>query len=296
MRRLLNHAFSESALREQEPLVTRYFDLLIERLHDQTRHLEHCTVNVVQWYNFTTFDILGDLCFDEPFGALAKGQYHSWIANISQSVKLLNVIRVSRAYPIVSNAIFALFRLFPQAMRARAEHRALTADKTDRRFKRQTDRKDFMRSVYDFKGVPCAKQFISSHILRHNDEKGMSIEEIKATSEILIIAGSETTATALSGATFYLLKNPSCLAKAIDEVRQAFVSASDITFDTVATRLPYLNACLEETLRIHPPAPTGLSRRTGPEGDIINERFVPANVSPCSRNVKHHQNIYPCRY
>lgn len=107
----------------------------------------------------------------------------------------------------------------------------------------------------------------------------MSIQEIKATSEILIIAGSETTATTLSGATFYMLKNPSCLARAIDEVRQAFVLESDITFATVAARLPYLNACLEETLRMYPPVPTTLSRRTGPEGDIINGRFVPANVS-----------------
>lgn len=294
---MLSHAFSESALREQEPLITRYFDLLTEKLLDQVRHLEHCTVNVVQWYNFTTFDILGDLCFDEPFGALATGQYHPWVAIIFQRFKVVSTFRIFRAYPIVGNVvIFALSRLFPQAMRAQAEHQALTAEKTDRRFKRQTDRRDFMRFVYGFVRNPCANHYIFSHILRHNDEKGMSIEEIKATSEVLIIAGSETTATTLSGATFYLLKNPLSLAKASDEVRQAFVRASDIAFDTVTTRLPYLNACLEETLRMYPPVPTALSRRTGPEGDVINGRFVPAHVSTCSGKPKYHRSIHSCRY
>lgn len=262
MRRLLSHAFSESALREQEPLITRYLDLLIGKLYDQARYPEHCTVDLVSWYNFTTFDILGDLCFDESFGALAKGQYHSWVANIFRSLKYARMFRVFRAYPIVGNVVFALFRLFPQATRAGAEHRALTAQKAEQRFERKTDRRDFM-----------------SYILRHNDEKGMTGEEIKATSGILIIAGSETTATLLSGATFHLLKNPSSLAKAVDEVRQAFLHASDITFDAVTTRLPYLNACLEETLRLYPPVPSVLPRRTGPEGDIINGRFIPPNIS-----------------
>ena len=118
----------------------------------------------------------------------------------------------------------------------------------------------------------------------------MTREEIKATSGILIIAGSETTATLLSGATFYLLKNPLCLMKAVDEVRQAFLRASDITFESVTTRLPYLNACLEETLRIYPPVPSVLPRRTGPEGDIINGRFVAPNVSTRSFKPRYHQN------
>ena len=35
MRKLLSHAFSDSALREQEPLMTHYFDLLVEKLKQQ---------------------------------------------------------------------------------------------------------------------------------------------------------------------------------------------------------------------------------------------------------------------
>ena len=107
----------------------------------------------------------------------------------------------------------------------------------------------------------------------------MTRDEIKATSGILVIAGSETTATLLSGATFLLLKNPSSLAKAVNEVRKSFVHASDITFASVTAQLPYLNACLEESLRLYPPVPTVLPRRTARDGDIINGHFVPPDVS-----------------
>jgi len=69
------------------------------------------------------------------------------------------------------------------------------------------------------------------------------------------------------------------MTKAVDEVRNTFFHASDITFASVTAQLPYLNACLEESLRLYPPVPSVLPRRTGSEGDIINGRFIPPDVS-----------------
>lgn len=284
IRRLLSHAFSDSALREQEELITSYLDLFIKKLHQQILGTAQGKINLVQWYNFTTFDILGDLCFDESFGALSKGQYHSWVANIFQSMKIARMFRVFRAYPIVGNLVFSLIKLLPQATKAGAEHRALTAEKTERRLDRRTNRKDFMRFASPLQSTNKISliRLPSSYILRYNDENGMTREEIKATSGILVIAGSETTATLLSGATFLLLKNPSVLAKAVEEVRNTLVNASDITFDSVKAQLPYLNACIEESLRLYPPVPSVLPRRTGPDGDVIDGHFIPPDVSKFS--------------
>lgn len=53
-----------------------------------------------------------------------------------------------------------------------------------------------------------------------------------------IIAGSETTATLLTGAVFLLLKNPKALQKLKDEIRSAFQSEDQITFSSVE-HLPY---------------------------------------------------------
>ena len=115
-------------------------------------------------------------------------------------------------------------------------------------------------------------------ILRHNDEKGMTRKEILQAASALVIAGSETTATLLSGSTFYLLKNPDCLRRVTDEVRGAFASADDIKLSTVE-KLPYLCAVLEESLRIYPPVPAVFLRRTKPDGLVVDGKFVPGNVS-----------------
>ena len=58
-RKLFAHAFSDSALLEQEPLLTHYFDLLITRLQLQIDGPAHGRVDMMAYYNFTTFDIIG---------------------------------------------------------------------------------------------------------------------------------------------------------------------------------------------------------------------------------------------
>jgi cytochrome P450 len=75
MRRLLNHAFSEAALREQEPLMNSYFDLLIQKLYEKIGGSTSVRVNIVRWFNFTLFDLVGDLCFGEDFDALKTEEY-----------------------------------------------------------------------------------------------------------------------------------------------------------------------------------------------------------------------------
>jgi len=69
MRRMLAHAFSTKALMEQEDIIQGYVDLLIKRVGQRYAEKErgpdgeYC--NLVKWYNYTTFDIIGDLAFGE---------------------------------------------------------------------------------------------------------------------------------------------------------------------------------------------------------------------------------------
>lgn len=108
----------------------------------------------------------------------------------------------------------------------------------------------------------------------------MTREEIISTARVLLIAGSETTATLLSGATYYLLTNPEILGKLQAEIRGTFQAENDITLQSLSNSclLPYLEAVLTESLRMYPPVPANLPRITGPGGDVVDGRFVPANV------------------
>lgn len=70
-RRLLAYAFSDKAMREQEPLIKVYVDLLITQLRKKVG-VGEATIDFVAWYNWTTFDIFGDLAFGEPFYCLEQ--------------------------------------------------------------------------------------------------------------------------------------------------------------------------------------------------------------------------------
>lgn len=76
-----------------------------------------------------------------------------------------------------------------------------------------------------------------------------------------------------------LLRHPDVYEKLSKEIRTAFKTEEDITME-VAHNLPYLTACIEENLRIFPPAPIGFLREIQKGGDTIDGHFVPGGVCP----------------
>lgn len=106
----------------------------------------------------------------------------------------------------------------------------------------------------------------------------MTTPEILETAAILMTAGAETAASSLATATFHLLKHPDAYKRANAEVRAAFTSNNDMRVKTVG-QLPYLNAVVEEVLRIHPPAAGVFARRTDARGATVCGEFIPPNVS-----------------
>lgn len=97
----------------------------------------------------------------------------------------------------------------------------------------------------------------------------MTEKEIISTFAILLLAGSEATATLLSAATFYLLKNPSVMEKLKSEIWNSFKTEEEIT-QISANKLKYYLAVLDEALRIHPPTPSGLPRLVPEGGRVVD--------------------------
>ncbi|PWY71706.1 benzoate 4-monooxygenase cytochrome P450 [Aspergillus heteromorphus CBS 117.55] len=172
-RRLLSHAFSERALSEQGPLIQRYVDLLLTR--QRTLATASKLVDVAEWYDYATFDIIGDLTFGESLSCLADSKYHAWVPVIFQTLKASVFVRAMLYY--VPQWLFTAF--VPARLKEmRNNHYRLTGERLYRRLSMQTDRPDFM-----------------SYILRHNDERDMTATEIQGISAIMMVAGTETAAT-----------------------------------------------------------------------------------------------------
>lgn len=173
-RRLQAHIFSEKALASQEPLVQDYAQQFVDSLITFSSKASDRSIDLGRWYNFATFDLIGDLAFGEPFNCLKTGIMHSWITLIFSLFENLVMISELRKYPPIGHL---LLLLIPQSIKNELlHHRQLSAEKAERRMATKTDRPDFM-----------------TYILKYNEtEKGMTAEEIKANAGVLIIAGSET--------------------------------------------------------------------------------------------------------
>ena len=109
-------------------------------------------------------------------------------------------------------------------------------------------------------------------------EKALSKAEIDSNCILFLMAGSETTATLLSGVTYLLLKNLRVYKKLIDEMRDTFKTQGDITIKKTK-EMKYLRACLLEALRYYPPVPTGFPRLVPRGGDVISGTYIPEGVS-----------------
>ncbi|KAH8632599.1 Isotrichodermin C-15 hydroxylase [Alternaria alternata] len=257
-RRLLAHAFSDAAIKEQEALIKQYVDKLFVQLRIEAAKKE--PVDMLKWYNFTTFDIIGDLVFGEPFHCLDNSDYHPWIAMIFAGIRAGSGMIALLKMPLLRWALPLL--VSKEDIQRRNEHKAMSKVKTERRIA--------------LGPTPNGRKDIMTYILRHNDEKGMSHEEILGNSDALIIAGSETTATALSGLTYWITTNPQALKNVQEEVRAAFSTEEEITMVSTG-QLKYLNACLEEAMRMYPPV-VETPPRISP-GEYVNGHYIAQGFS-----------------
>lgn len=134
----------------------------------------------------------------------------------------------------------------------------LTEAKVKSRIQKGSDRPDFL-----------------SNVLKHDGtEKGMTVDELVSNSYVLIIAGSETTATLLSGVTYYMLTVPGVFDKLKSEIRGTFSSEKEITWSAV-NQLKYTLAVLNEGLRMYPPLPFAFPRMVEGKGAFVCDRWVP---------------------
>lgn len=283
-RKLQSHAFSEKALKAQESYLQRYTRSFIDRLHDQVKGTSKGLVPMSMWYNFTTFDLIGDLAFAHSFGMTENAELHPWVKITFDYIKMMEFMRLTRIFPSVEKV---LHYFIPQSLKdVRTNHAKWSAEKAQARVQMNTDRQDFM-----------------SYLLKGDDKNGLTKDEINEAATILILAGSETvsfrlitnelgifrfmtngrdkqTATVLTGVTYFLLNRPETYERLKTEIRGSFTSDKEMDLSSLAQQ-NYLNACLEEGLRMYPPAPTAMPRRSPTGGGVVCGEVIPENVSPC---------------
>jgi cytochrome P450 len=82
LRRVFSPAFSEKAMKAQEPLFQKYADLMVLRAREAT------TTNLTKLFNYAAFDIMADLAFGESLGILENGKHSAWLETVFQTLRV----------------------------------------------------------------------------------------------------------------------------------------------------------------------------------------------------------------
>jgi cytochrome P450 len=269
-KKALAPAFSAKALREQEDIVHEYVDMFISQLENLGTGSRG--IDIGKALAWVTFDIIGALTFGESFDAVKTGTTHPWVSAIVDNIRQFDLIQMRRDVPLIT--LLLPFVVSVKRLKGQYElHQMLTIEKTAKRIENQhkITRDDFFR-----------------HII---EKGGYSRAGLEINADVLIVAGSETASTALTGMMYYLSQYPQCYEKLQKEIRGAFASVVEISGDATA-KLPYFHAVIEEGLRIYPPVAFGL-KRTSP-GANIGPDYIPAGtlVSTDTWTMHHHERYW----
>ncbi|KAL9110275.1 MAG: hypothetical protein Q9227_005182 [Pyrenula ochraceoflavens] len=226
-RRIWQHGFSDKALRSTETFVLenvkRWIDALDKRAVDQGNE----ELDMAQWCTWLTFDILGDMAYGQGWNLLQDETFR-WIpGTIMTCIETIHKISNLPIRPLI-NPLLSLFRklsLHSASHFRRYNNLAMSA--LTRRMAREPElvkdpnrRKDQLYWLLNGADLESGRK--------------LSFRDLHGDSSTLILAGSDTTATALSALIFYLARNPSIQRRLADELRCGL----NVTIDGTVHHLP----------------------------------------------------------
>ncbi|KAH9866780.1 hypothetical protein J1614_008473 [Plenodomus biglobosus] len=119
-------------------------------------------------------------------------------------------------------------------------------------------------------GKPVRMDFLQTFLeARTERDEPLPMDYIKAEILLVMLAGADTTGTAFQSILAYMLADPVSYEKLMTELEHVTRAGklSDIpTYDEVQEHCPFYMACVKESMRLCPPAPTIFPRIVGPDG------------------------------
>lgn len=292
-RRVLSQAFSDGAIKSMETHILSHIRQWCQNLNSTTTATNPSekswttAKNLSDESNYLTFDIMGDLCFGKPFHMLTDATNRfaiDLIGNAAHRHLICGTYLPIHEYhldKILFRKIAAGRQRYMQYSKAQAAERSkLGMDAAEGKDGKESEaRRDFFY-----------------YLLKAKDPEtgaGFKPAELWGESNLLIIAGSDTTSTALAAAFFYLVHNPSALETLTQEVRSAFGDVEDIRIGPTLSGCHYLRACIDEAMRLSPSVGGILPRQVLPGGIDIDGHSVPeGTVVGVPHYTLHHNSAY----
>ncbi|KAK6593103.1 benzoate 4-monooxygenase cytochrome p450 [Botrytis cinerea] len=226
MRKMLNPAFSQRGLLEQEEIISGTIDKFVRVLGEKagpgTKGL-----NMTKWYEMNSFDILGEMAFGESFHSIP----HFWADVVLEHLYIITLLDNLRRIGWLAKLAGLLI---PASLVTKNQNSNYSRQQVEKRLGIQKSRNDFVSLLVDkVRAGEVSKEEMTAHV------------------STITIAGGETVATTLSGLTCFLAQNPDKLERLTKEIRAAFKTFEEINA-VKSQQIPYLQAVINEGLRLFP--------------------------------------------
>ncbi|KAI9751283.1 MAG: hypothetical protein M4579_006136 [Chaenotheca gracillima] len=266
-RRLVSQAYSMSSLKDLEVYVDHAVSFFIEKMNETSGK----SIDLAVWLQLFAFDVIGEVTFSKRFGFMDAGDDGGIFERIENTLR-------SGAWV---GQVPWLWRL---------DHflTPLTGSFLGINSRHSSVREFAQEQMADRKNRGSDHQDILAKLLATQKQKPNELDDADVLSMMTsnVFAGSDTTAISLRAFVYHVLKNPKQKAKLVNEIdlaKKAGKLSEPVTLDQ-SRELPYLQACLQEALRMHPATGMVLPRVVPEEGVEIAGRFIPGGVR-VERNV-----------
>ncbi|RAQ98771.1 polyketide synthase [Stemphylium lycopersici] len=283
-----------SSLVNYEPLVRSTLTYWLDRTEAIFENTGNsCDFN--QWLKFFAFDVIGELTWSKRLGFVDENKdvdnitmflarFFNYIAPISQ-MPILDRFLWRNPISLFAQRIGLDKRIHPVTLFAlnRSYDRASQVEKV-RRFGLSNEEK----------ANPQGIDFLSKLAQASHDYPFMDDKRILSTCTSIIFAGAETTSISLSAIFYFLVRHPHVYARLMAEIDEAVANGTiearpnRIVSWLEARKLPYLDAVVHESFRMHPPPGLILERVVPSQGMHILGSFIPGRtIVGCNAWVVH---------
>lgn len=248
--------------------------------------------NLADWFGYLTYDVMGELCFGKTFGMLIESGKRGVISLVDRAAYRHYV--VSDPFPPIFYSLGKYGINSKQCglwMPLDSWHldeifiRKLTYDRWNFIQKSRLEANERAKERTDA-GHGAKKDFFY-YLLNAKDPEtgeGLHTPELWGESNVLMIAGTDTTSTGLASTMFYLVRNPHALETLKQEIRSNFNDVEEIVSGTHLNGLGYLKACIDEAMRLAPAVPGAMPREVIAGGANVDGLHLPEGTNcgtPC---------------
>ncbi|KAG7149456.1 Cytochrome monooxygenase FCK2 like protein [Verticillium longisporum] len=274
---------TQIALRDYEPRVRTYTNQLLTQIDAK----KHGAINVSKEFNLYSFDVMGNLAFGKNFGLIMSQKMHPAMELLQATTALSGmlmhmswVVLFGRNVPLLTRHLKSFERWLDEQTKERME------EEIDKYF---ADRDGTDHASRRNKTISICVATRCSLSLREGNDLTRGGSE-----QTLLTSLSDTTATSLTCLFLQLTQNPTKCRKLQEEIDKYFADRDGTDHASLA-KLPYLQACIDESLRLYPPIPSGLQRLTPPGGIRVENTFIPGDtiVQVPSYTLFRDQRVFP---